>query len=366
MANLQFLSDGSDLGDIVASGSAPIYPADDLEAVMTRAEELCICIFREGLDRIMAGETELRPQSEPQERPIVPPAAPMGVPRAGDPRPGGVRRWARVPLRVIKAIAYHVMLWTYCPVRDLIRTFTARHPVRIFTFHRVTALCRDGMTVAQSVFADQVDYLTRTHRVAPLDEAVHLALSGARLRRPVAAITFDDGYRNVLDFAYPILAERGLVATCFLSTGLVSTDRRFDHDLDSPIRKQLQVMEWSDVETLEHAGWTIGAHTVNHARVSELDAGQLRHELAAPLKFLENRGGRQIFLAYPFGLAGDVSPEAITLAEELGYAGALMDCGGDAGPDSARFRLPRIELGGDHPTYAWKAYARGVVLRRST
>src|SRR5207302_11520440 len=113
-----------------------------------------------------------------------------------------VRRWGRRlrdPRGILRTIALLAWLGLYRPARDLVRSLRRRHPVRVFTFHRVTDLCRDAMTVAPDVFERQVAYVRRHHDIVSLDHALEVLRSGTRLDRPLAVLAFDDGYRSVWD-----------------------------------------------------------------------------------------------------------------------------------------------------------------------
>lgn len=72
-------------------------------------------------------------------------------------------------------------------------------------------------------FRRQIEYLRREFDVVPLATAVE-RLSSGRVTRPTAAITFDDGYQNNYDVAFPILKKARLPAIVFLTTGLIDTE----------------------------------------------------------------------------------------------------------------------------------------------
>lgn len=67
-------------------------------------------------------------------------------------------------------------------------------------------------------------------------------------------------------------------------------------------------------------------------------------------------------MAYPFGQQTDITPEGMKLAASLGYTACCSDFGGENFPSPATFHIRRIELGGNHPTLAWKTRAHGVDL----
>jgi len=86
--------------------------------------------------------------------------------------------------------------------------------------------------------------------VLPLVEAVE-ALATRELRAPTIAISFDDGYRNNINVALPILERYGFPATIFLTTGLVGSDRAMWHS------RLLLALERTSVPNLARDGWVL-------------------------------------------------------------------------------------------------------------
>jgi peptidoglycan/xylan/chitin deacetylase (PgdA/CDA1 family) len=265
-----------------------------------------------------------------------------------------------------KALVALAVLALVKPLRDVVRTVTRRHRVRVFTYHRVSALSRDPLTISPSLFAEQLDYIAQTHDVVPFTECLQLIRSGARLSRPVAAITFDDGYRSVYDFAFPAMRARGMTGTCFVSTALVGSEDRFPHDAESPVRAHLEVMDWDALQRLRAEGWVIGAHAETHARLSTCQTEHLERELAAPLAALKEHAmcdAAGVALAYPFGQPHDISEDARLRARAHGYSACLSNCGGENVPGDDPFTLRRIDLGSALPALVWRARVHGLELR---
>ncbi|MGE0080663.1 MAG: polysaccharide deacetylase family protein [Thiohalomonadaceae bacterium] len=99
--------------------------------------------------------------------------------------------------------------------------------VSILMYHCVIAerlRVPDWCFLPRDRFVAQMDYLARHFEVLPLDEAI-ARLSQGRIARPTAVITFDDGFQNNHDVAFPVLSSFGLPFTVYLTTGLVSTQR---------------------------------------------------------------------------------------------------------------------------------------------
>lgn len=75
----------------------------------------------------------------------------------------------------------------------------------------------------QDEFRRQMAYLKEHVDVVPLEQALEFCRSAEQPKRPMACITFDDGYRNNFDVAFPVLREFGFPATVFLATSFVDT-----------------------------------------------------------------------------------------------------------------------------------------------
>jgi len=82
----------------------------------------------------------------------------------------------------------------------------------------------DECFIARDRFIRQMLYVKRHFTVVPLSQALEMSASRNIHRPPLLSITFDDGFQNVRDIAFPILRELSLPATVFLVTGLTDTD----------------------------------------------------------------------------------------------------------------------------------------------
>jgi peptidoglycan/xylan/chitin deacetylase (PgdA/CDA1 family) len=157
-------------------------------------------------------------------------------------------------------------------------------------------------------FDRHLDWLKRNCDVVPFRhiwEAAHR--TGAS--RPAVAITFDDGYADNFEFAFPLLAKHGLTATFFLTTGLIDKDRavidRF-RMLRRSSEADVKPLEWSEIREMARNGMEFGAHTYSHPNLAELYGNALQHELTESKQVLEQRLGREVdLMAYPFGKPGE-------------------------------------------------------------
>lgn len=111
------------------------------------------------------------------------------------------------------------------------------------------------------------------------------------------ALTFDDGYRSVLDHAVPALKKYGFVATLFLTTGFVGQP-----DFARGVPAGDRPLSWAEVRALQAAGWAIEAHSRCHPPHAGLPAARLRQELVESRQaILDQLGTPADYYAFPYG-----------------------------------------------------------------
>lgn len=172
--------------------------------------------------------------------------------------------------------------------------------------------------------------------------------------RRTLAVTFDDAFLSVLEFAHPILAKLHLPATVFAPTSFLSDDRRrlewpgIDEWVGTPDEPELDCMSWRDLRFLAGSGWEIGSHSRTHRRLTQLDDDELRTELEESRKECTARVGIPCdTFAYPYG---DVDPRVARMTAAAGYRAAAA-LSSSLQPNGLH-RWPRIGI--YHEDQAWR------------
>src|SRR5438067_519489 len=112
------------------------------------------------------------------------------------------------------------------------RERTTRPSPFIVCYHRVvedfgrsSRSAIPSMLISTGMLEKHIDWLAKRFSIVSLDDiGLHLA-ADRPFRRPAAAITFDDGYSDVYEYAYPLLKRKGIPAAVFVVTGLVGTGK---------------------------------------------------------------------------------------------------------------------------------------------
>ncbi len=209
-------------------------------------------------------------------------------------------------------------------------------PVLLYHFVGRTTLEKNGWSIssynvtaadfeAQLALLRQLGY----HPVTVREIAAALDGTGTLPERPVA-ITFDDGWREQYEVAFPILQKYGMRATFFVSTAFVGYPR---------------FMSWEELAEMRDAGMEIASHGRKHVNLMDADDKEAWREIALSKEKLEEELGVPVVsFAYAFGgwrrgLSGMVERAGYRIAVGVGGGSAVHRAG-------TRYYLRRMEVSG--------------------
>lgn len=230
----------------------------------------------------------------------------------------------------------------------------------IVAFHRIDDRYPDDpISLTVDAFRDFCLFFKRHFEIVTLDALLDDLEEGRSISRKLA-VTFDDGYLDNYTTAAPILSELSIPATFFIATGFIGSDRVPWWDEDAGIHSEW--MDWHHLEELVSAGFTMGAHTVNHVDLGVVEGEDARREVGESRRVLEERLGITVDLfVFPYGRAHQFSEDNRAMVRELGLRCAPSCEGGLVLPGGDPFRLPRVPVSPWYESvgqFAWEVLMR--------
>lgn len=213
----------------------------------------------------------------------------------------------------------------------------------ILLYHHVSSSTPASTSISPEAFKSHMEYLDAHHTVVSLQDVVSAIQHNSTLPENAVAITFDDGYANILDNAHPILADLGFPYTVFINPDEIGVGP-----------KQLT---WEQVIAMHNDGVVFANHTLDHLHM--LNGEQAMGERAWLEKVWQNveSAEKKIedkldislkYLAYPFG---EYNTALANKLKAEGYIGFGQHSGA-VGPSSDMQALPRFPAAGPYANLA--------------
>lgn len=234
---------------------------------------------------------------------------------------------------------------------------TAWPPVPVLLYHHIAPHAGDTVTVTPEVFAAQMAYLAAAgFQTLTLDELCAYAAGELPLTGRAVVITFDDGWLDFYRYAWPVLRQYRLKASCFLITGrsaqaaaepagemLPTPTHAEAKGLVAAGRAREVVLTWELARELALSGLVeFHSHLVSHRHSTRLTDTELQGELSASRALLTAElgcSGRH--LCWPYG---DWDERCRRLAVAAGYTALYTTTPGAVRPGCDPLAIPRVEM----------------------
>lgn len=311
----------------------------------------------------------------------------------------GAMAWARAGSRsCARVLAYHGV----DPVDDPVVNF-------------------DGFQVHPDRFRRHLEVIGRSFNVQPLADLLRSYAAGSGPPPLSVALTFDDGYRNNVTHAAPLLKEYGFPATFFVTTGFLdgthapwwyrlrssvahtksselrtpagdllplgSTQarqraiRRLEEELKSLPRENMEeqllyieeqlaaegeqpfpLMDWDDARRLRDMGYEVAPHTVSHISLGRESLARVEEELANSIQRVRDELGVDVLsYSYPYGGSSDVGANVARVLQQEGMLGSVTTEEGLIDTKTDIWGIRRINVTGRHTPLALEARLSGLV-----
>lgn len=218
------------------------------------------------------------------------------------------------------------------------------HPLlgRILMLHRVVEQRSEGenreLEITPEFLRRTIEtYHQQGHRFVSIDEACDI-ISKGRTNHPFVCLTFDDGYQDNYDIAYPILKQYEVPFAIYVTTGFIDNRLPMWWYSKEKLGINTESLKKIDADPL----CTIGAHTVSHPRLDTLSLDDQQKEIAQSRQELESLLGHPVHhFSYPHGA---YNAETLSIINKQTFRSTLLAWGGNIRRGANPLMLPRIEL----------------------
>lgn len=293
-------------------------------------------------------------------------------------------------------------------INNLFR-YLNRNKIVIVQYH---GICEDTFTllqgyderhIPQSVFRKQLNYLKKWgYKFATISEVVDILKGDKKIPEEIITLTFDDGFKNVIEKAYPIMKEYNAKGCIYIVSSLIGTNnllwtdyvetvvrnspqgifnfnlkdeilsykldtkesyqsamrdiknklrsvsnqdrilslRQFDNRELDEIPKEFCFLSWEQLRSLDKDIFEIGSHSKTHPNLDRLEDGELGEEIEGSKKDIERETNNTILhFNYP---AGAFNERVVDSVKECGYLSAVSTTQGFNDQNTNMFKLRRI------------------------
>ena len=231
------------------------------------------------------------------------------------------------------------------------KLFANENSVAVFVYHRFGENDYPSTNIRINQFKKHLDELTKNnYNVVSTEEIINALTNNKDLPEKTVALTIDDAFFSIYKKAWPLLKEKKLPFTIFVSTG--------------PLRSNSKnYMNWEQIKEMVNHGVTIGHHTKNHLHLVTEEKEKIISEIEeANNDFLKNLGYVPDIFAYPYG---EYSSEVKQITKSYFKAAFGQQSGGIYNGIDI-FELPRYSLNeqyGDLKRFKFAANSYGLKIK---
>jgi peptidoglycan/xylan/chitin deacetylase (PgdA/CDA1 family) len=199
--------------------------------------------------------------------------------------------------------------------------------IPVLMYHSIGEEKNNDAVIAKERFAEQMAFLS-SHNFTPIsldDLYAYLNGSGDLPPKPVV-LTFDDGYRDTYEVAFPILKQYGFKSVLFIPATFAG-DR----------------LSWQELREMKAAGMEIGSHSLTHQDLGDMTQAQQAAEIAKSKEILDSFLSQNTrYFCYP---NSSYNQETLKLLKLHGYRLAVTIDSGWVKPGDEPFTLRRVWIG---------------------
>ena len=229
--------------------------------------------------------------------------------------------------------------------------FAKENSAAVFLYHRFGENKYPATNIKMSQFKKHINELkNNNYNIISIDQIVDALINKTNIPKKSVAITIDDAFLSIYKKAWPLLKEKKLPFTIFVSTASVESGSK-------------NYMSWKQIREMAAAGVIIGHHTRNHFHLVNKDKETIINEIEkANDDFLKNLGFVPDIFAYPYG---EYTYEIKQITKQY-FKAAFGQQSGNIYNQIDIFELPRFSLNeqyGDLKRFKFAANSYGLQIK---
>ncbi|AEB76861.1 polysaccharide deacetylase family protein [Clostridium botulinum] len=210
--------------------------------------------------------------------------------------------------------------------------------VPVIMYHSIKYEKNNCVRLPKENFENQMKYLKdNNYTTLTLDELYSFFENNIPIPKKSVVLTFDDGYKDNYETAYPILKKYGFKATVFVITNCIDTG---------------EYLTSEQLKELDKNGFDVQSHTANHETLTQLPYDKQYDTVAKSKGKLEKLLNKEVkFIAYP---CGKYNNDTIKAVKNAGYKMAVTTDGRWSDKSDGIFTLDRVFISGFHNINTFK------------
>lgn len=217
------------------------------------------------------------------------------------------------------------------------------NPVPILNYHSISSGGTNRFlrfTLQPETFAKHMKLISDLgYTPLTIENYAQLVKNSSPLPEKPVIITFDDGFADFYDHAFPILQEFHFPATLFVVTNDIEGTSKW---LKLEGEEDRRMLTWSQVSEIQKAGIECGAHSATHIHLDTAKPTIARQEIIRSKDVLEQKLGSLVHsMAYPYG---HYTKAVCHMVVEAGYSAACAVRNAMSHAQDDLFSLARITI----------------------
>lgn len=238
---------------------------------------------------------------------------------------------------------------------------TKKYEIPVIMYHRVI---RDkseggvhGIYVTESQFEKHLKYLKQKgfETITFKDLLNNKYKDRFNRGKKQIILTFDDGYTDNYNYAFPLLKKYGFKCVIYLLSHL--NYNKWDVEVKENPEHKFELMDMSMIKEMEEYGIEFGGHTKTHPKLATLPIEIAQEEILTSKKVLEEKLGHALIsFAYPYG---NLNEDVKKIVKNSGYNFAVATDSGDISFSEDLFQIRRIGIFSTNNFFTFKRKVSG-------